>query len=247
MSLADYPKDKRALTERIHANLARVKSLRGGLAKGVAADRTALRAWQAGRLARTHADLLVSDRYRPAAEFFLSDLYGPKDVSKRDGEVERILPSLVALLPAGAIQSLAMALEVDALSEALDALLVEKLRAEQRDPARPLAIDEKRYAAAYRACANRAEREQQIELIDAIGTVLDKVAHKPLITAAVDLARGPAHLAGLGEIHEFLERGLHAFRHMSRADEFLAIIRRRETALMDRLFAGAPDPFATPD
>ena len=33
--------------------------------------RMRLRAWQAGRLARTHADLLVSPRFHGAAVFFL--------------------------------------------------------------------------------------------------------------------------------------------------------------------------------
>ncbi|MCU0897342.1 MAG: hypothetical protein MUC55_07560 [Burkholderiales bacterium] len=243
MSLDDYPKDKRTLTARIHDNLARIRALRGDIPPRTAADRVALRTWQAGRLARTHGDLLENERYRPAASFFLSDLYGPKDVAKRDVEVERILPSLTALLPAAAVQSLAMALEVDALSESLDAGVVDALRASQPDASKPIAIDDEAYAAAYRRCANRPDREHQIELIDAIGRVLDKVAHKPLVTAATDLARGPAHLAGLGEIHDFLERGLHAFKHMSRADEFLAIIRARETTIMERLFAGDPDPF----
>jgi hypothetical protein len=246
LSLADYPKDKRTLTARIHENIGRVKALRGTISAETAADRMALRAFQAGRLAKTHADLLQSERYRPAATFFLSDLYGPKDVTKRDVEVERILPSLVAVLPAAAVQSLAMALEVDALSESLDAKIVDELRNSQPGPTKPLQVDEERYAAAYRTCDNRADREHQIELIDAIGKVLDRVAHKPLVTAATELARRPAHLAGLGEIHDFLERGLLAFRHMSRADEFLDIIRDRETALMERLFAGEPDPFRAP-
>ncbi len=42
-----------------------------------------LNAWQAERLARTYADLRVDPRYKPATEFFLSDLYGPKDFTER--------------------------------------------------------------------------------------------------------------------------------------------------------------------
>jgi hypothetical protein len=61
--------------------------------------RLRLREWQAGRLARTHADLLASPRFGEAAQFFLSDLYGPKDFSSRDEEVERILPLLIKMLP----------------------------------------------------------------------------------------------------------------------------------------------------
>ena len=54
--------------------------------------RTRLRAWQAGRLARTHADLLASERFRQAALFFLNDLYGPNDLAAHVEDVRRIVP-----------------------------------------------------------------------------------------------------------------------------------------------------------
>ena len=41
-----------------------------------------------------------------------------------------------------------------------------------------------------------------------------------------------------------LESGIVTFKDMRGADEFLATILRRETLLMERLFAGAPEPFA---
>ena len=39
--------------------------------------------------ARTHADLLASERYHDAARFFLEDLYGTKDFSACDARVRR--------------------------------------------------------------------------------------------------------------------------------------------------------------
>jgi hypothetical protein len=41
------------------------------------------------------------------------------------------------------------------------------------------------------------------------------------LSGMLKLMRGPAHLAGLGELHEFLERGFNAFRGMGSASEFL--------------------------
>ncbi|HSQ73148.1 MAG TPA: hypothetical protein VLM87_12070, partial [Rubrivivax sp.] len=43
--------------------------------------------FQASRLAATYADLRESPRYRDAVEFFLTDLYGPQDLSARDEQV----------------------------------------------------------------------------------------------------------------------------------------------------------------
>jgi hypothetical protein len=139
------------------------------------------------------------------------------------------------------VQSLTLAVELDALSEELDAQIIDQLRGGQ--PAGLLSINEARYADAYRACDNRRDREIQIVLVDTIGRLLDGVAHKALVTAAMELMRGPAHLAGLAELYDFLERGLRAFRQMDGAERFLETVRGRESAILERLFAGTPDPF----
>jgi len=241
MALLFSSAEKSALADAMRENLARVRSIRAA-ARRTGQDRIRLRTWQADRLARTYADLLADPRYLPAARFFLEDLYGPKDFSERDDEVARILPTMTRLLPVSAVQTFALAVELDCLSEQLDADLMNALRegnAQNRVPE----IDESRYAAAFRKCANRAEREQQVALVGKIGVALDGLARKPLIAKAVEMMRRPAHAAGLGELHEFLERGFLAFRHMNGASEFLAIIERRERQILARLFAGDLDPF----
>jgi hypothetical protein len=57
------------------------------------------------------------------------------------------------------------------------------------------------------------------------------------------LMRAPAEAAGLAHLHFFLQRGFDAFKAMGPAGEFLETIAARETQLMDRLFAGDPQPF----
>lgn len=239
---SELPPTREAAAQLLRDNLARARRLRG-VADGdsaLAADRLRLREWQAGQLERTYPDLLANKRYGPAARFFLSDLYGPKDFSERDHEVERILPTLVTLLPSAGILTIATAVELDALSEELDAALLDRLRASGA----PLSIEEGSYAAAYRACANRDERARQIQLVGEIGHALERLTRKPLAGAALRLMRGPAHATGLSALYEFLDRGYKAFRHMGQAGEFLDTIGRRERGLMERLFRGEPNPFA---
>jgi hypothetical protein len=229
---------------RLHEHLAAVRALRAGVraAPALARDRLALREWQAGRLARTHRDLLDSPRYGEAAAFFLSDLYGPKDFAERDDEIARIVPTLARLLPATALDAIALAVELDGLSERLDLALTRGLR--DRQPDGPLAVAEAGYAAAYRASAPRNERERQIALVIRIGAELDRLARKRLVAAAVAMMEAPARAAGLAALHDFLARGFHAFRGMGGADEFLATIAARETRIVDGLYAGSPQPFA---
>lgn len=224
----------------IAARLERDLKLAAGLRRNAAADpvryteRNALRAWQAGRLARTYPDLMDNPNHGPAAAFFLSDLYGPKDFSARDTEVERILPMLVKALPLSGLSTLALAIELDALSEDLDANMVDALRRQGRISN----IDDDAYVAAYREVGRRGARIRQIQLIVDTGEALEALSRKPLISGALTLMRGPAHMAGLGELHDFLERGFTTFKRMGRADRFLERIECEERRLMDEWLAG---------
>lgn len=234
--------EKQTSADALRQHLRTAKTLRqtANADAAAASDRLCLRVWQAGRLARTYADLLHSEPYGKAAQFFLSDLYGPKDFSSRDEEVERILPMLVAMLPGSALRTIALAVELDALTEGLDSAMVLELRAAQRIAS----IDESAYAAAYRAVGQRAARERQIALMRDTGEALQRLAQKSLLTGILKLMRRPAQRAGLGELHEFLEHGFDAFRRIGDASKFLDCIEDRERRLLKNLFAGAGNPFA---
>jgi hypothetical protein len=237
--------EKELWVARLREYLGQAKALRAAANADPrnAEDRLRLRAWQAERLAVTYRDLLDSERYHDAARFFLTDLYGPKDFSERDHEVERILPTLAATLPASGIRTVALAIEVDALSEELDSAMVAELRR-----ARAMErIDETAYARAYRRAGHRKQRELQLQLIGNVGEALAALTKKPLIHAALRIMRGPAKLAGLAELHTFLDHGYNAFHRMGDSAEFLAAITTREELILRQLFDGAPRPFEIPD
>lgn len=201
--------------------------------------RILLAAWQSQRLENTYADLLASRRYEAPARYFLSDLYGPKDFSQRDQQVERVYRKACKLLPEHMVKPLADALAMNLLSQALDI----RLCIELFDHMQLQQIDTAAYVAAYRRCDNYALRCRQIDLIRSIGHELDSVVRKPLVGMLLRMSRGPAHLAGLGELQQALERGFDAFREMRGADEFVAIIVGRERRILDRIYAGDPFPF----
>lgn len=198
-----------------------------------------LRHWQADRLARTYADMISSERYRPATEFFLSDIYGAKDFTERDQAVVRAYPIMVRTLPDSALHTIAVAVQVHVLTSELDRqmwrVLTEELGVGDR-------FSESQYVEAFRRCDNRAARDRQLGLVRRVGEDLDRVVAKPGIYHLLRLARKPARLAGFGELQEFLERGFAAFRHMGSGAEFVQTITRRETAIMDRIFARHPHP-----
>lgn len=194
-----------------------------------------LRRWQSARLGRSFGSLREHPRYRDAAEFFLSDLYGAGDASWRDRDLARVLPTMLRWLPTGVLGSLADALELDLISQRCDLAMAEHLPAGS--------IDVAAYAQAYRASADTAQRTRQIALIGDVGRELESIVRKPFILGVLKLARGPARGAGFGELQGFLERGFSAFRAMGPAHEFLGTITTGETAAMQKLLAAHPDPF----
>jgi hypothetical protein len=207
--------------------------------------RDEVRKWQARRLAAVHGDLLREPRHRDAGRFFLDHLYNAKDFARRDVELARVVPMLTRFLPGAALETIADAVELDALSERLDLAVARALAADPGAARRPL--DGRRYAAAYRLAGSRKDRVRQIELVDHIGFALDRLVRHPLLGRLLSAMETPARLAGLTAMHEFLAAGFQAFRAMKGADEFLRRVRERETALMQRLYDGEPDPFAELD
>jgi hypothetical protein len=220
--------------QRIIAQLERVNRLRSSALADpkMASARQHLRAWQAQRLARSHAKLLTNPRFAEAATFFLTDIYGANDPTVRDAEIRRVLPVTVKLLPAASLETVADAIELDALSEDLDAAMVTALGR------RTSGIDATSYGRAYREVGRRRDREHQIDLIQHLGQSLDRLARRPFITATLAMMRKPAQLAGLSELQSFLERGYAAFYKMGGADEFLVLVIERERNLLKALFAG---------
>jgi hypothetical protein len=226
--------------ERLASGLARVIEMRRVLHADPAVNERwlAVKHWQAARLARTYPDLLASPRYGAACEFFLQELYGDKDFEARDNEALRVVPKLARMLPERAVETMALAVELDETSESLDARLARAIK---------LPVDAEGYARAYRETGTLAERQLQIETIDRIGRTLEKLARIPLLSGMLHMMRAPAEAAGFGHLHRFLQNGFDAFKAMGPASEFLRTIRSRETSLMLALFAGRTQELEKPE
>ena len=202
-----------------------------------------LQSWQAQRLQRSFAGFLGDPVRRPAAQFFLTDLYGEHDFSQRDADIARVIPMMQKLLPAALLKTVADGIELAVLTHALDLRMVEALQALG---GRRRSIDADLYARAYRAVGHRRLRARQISLIDEVGHGLWSALRMHGVGALLKISRVPARAMGFGELQGFLERGFEAFGSLGDAGPFLADIRANETRVMQRLFAADPDPFRQP-
>ena len=191
----------------------------------------ALKRYQQQRFSHSYADLLESPRYGAAARFFLDELYGPSDFTRRDAQFARVVPALVRLFPTEIVETVAALAELHALSETLDTLMGAQLEEE--------AIAGIEYVVAWQATGRMAERNTQIALTLDVAGRLDRFTRRVLVRNSLRLMRGPARAAGLTELQRFLEAGFDTFRAMHGAQEFIATVSQRERALASALFAAA--------
>ena len=187
-----------------------------------------LQRWQCDRLQASHDDLAKQARYQKAMQFFVDELYGPKDFSQRDADLIRVIPKLAKVLPDKAMSAMNDALALNALSFELDMQMAQYLN--------DTALDRNSYALAYRFVGRQADRERQLEIICHLGEQLAEVIKIKGIGILISLSRRSAKLAGLLSLHEFLERGFNAFKAIGDVQSFISPVLERERALMYALF-----------
>ncbi|MES2150175.1 MAG: hypothetical protein V4508_10310 [Pseudomonadota bacterium] len=227
--------EKERLVEKLQRQLDLVAAERRAAQRApqLQAARGALKRYQAARLARTHADLLARPDTGEAAAFFLEELYGAHDLSQRDIDLRRIIPTMQRVLSYESLHAITEAIVLDALSEKLDSAMARTL-GEQ--------FDDAGYGAAYRSATGRAERERQLELVQQLGDALCVLVRVPLLSLTLSIMRTPARLAGLGQLQQFLERGFGSFKKMRQPAQFVATIVARERAVLARLYEADPAP-----
>ncbi len=199
-----------------------------------------VRRWQAERLRGSFDHFLRDPARRPAAEFFLEDVYGDHDFTRRDADIAKVLPMMRRLLPGKLLGTVADAIELGAVTQSLDlsmAAMLETLAPRRRK------LDAALYAEAYRRVGDEAGRRRQVVLIGKVGRGFGQALKLPGVAALLAFSRGPARLAGLSELQNFLERGFAAFESLGDVGGFVGEIERDELAVSKRLFAGDADPF----
>ena len=194
-----------------------------------------IKRFQARRFQASYADLLQSPRYKTAATFFLQELYGDKDYAERDQQFARIANTIARLFPQAVVDTASALAQVHSLTETLDDMMARQWLKED-----PQLGDCARYVRCWRNVADSAARHQQLNVVQLLGQELDRLTRKPGLRTLLKLMRGPASAAGLSSLQRFLETGFDAFANMRGADEFLSLIKLRETELIHTLFEGTP-------
>lgn len=219
--------------DQIRAHLHSVAALRQRArgVPGLAAAVHSIKQLQAQRFRASYADLAGDPRTQPAVRFFLDELYGEHDFTRRDEQFSRIAGALERLFPAAVAQLAVDLTEMHALTERLDDSLAGHWlgQADSTNTA-------ERYVLAWRACGARGERERQLAVVQRMGLELQRLTRMRSLRLGLRMMRKPAEAAGLDALQHFLESGFDAFAALGDASGFLRTIADRETHWIECLF-----------
>lgn len=201
-----------------------------GLADAVAAVKNL----QARRFTGSYIDLLNSEQYKTAANFFLQELYSDQDFSQRDAQFARVAGALERLFPQQVVQTAVSLAQLHCLTEDLDFAMALSWMNNTDLP------EAARYVVAWRSVGRPLDRNTQLDTVIVIGHELDRLTRTSGLRMMLRMMRGPANLAGMGSLQQFLEAGFDTFSDMARkgdgAHHFLGTVRARESCLIDQLF-----------
>lgn len=200
----------------------------------------ALRQWRAARMQATYGDLYQAPRYRPAVDFLVNDLFGTDKLGVRASQLRQAESAMVKVMPDTLLGLTAKAVHLTALTVELDVILAEQMKNSQAG-AEGVAGDV--VAESLRLYGDYQRYKQQVNLVESVGGEIDTAVHKPFVAMALRMCRKPAHLMGLADLQDFLERGFAAFKNMRGAGEFLATFKKREMTILDKVFSGRENPF----
>ena len=190
---------------------------------------------QARRFRRTYADLLDSNDFGPATQFFLDELYSDKDFEQRDAQFSKIAGALQTLFPKQVVQTAVALAQLHRLTEDLDHQMGAALLSTCE------AGEVNRYVQAWKAVGRQSDRFLQLKTVLAVGSELERLTRTPGLRFMLKMMRRPAHAAGLGALQAFLEAGFDTFAAMSDkkqlVESFLSTIEQRESQFIDTLFS----------
>lgn len=198
-----------------------------------AKSKEALKLYQKERLTDTHADLLLNRETRQAGLFFLNDIYGSSKIGDRHKDLERIIPTMEKLFPEPALEVIADAISLNAMTEVLDGKMATIL-GQNFTPAQ--------YDEAYRQVATREEREAQIQLVQNVGYTLADLVKLPLISTTLKVMTLPAKLGGLMDMHEFLSKGFQTFKEVKNPRAFIDKIIEKEKEELNKTYQVVTKP-----
>lgn len=188
-------------------------------------------AWLNDYMMNFYADLRPLPGYGAALDFVITDLTGT-GISQRDADLARVVPVMARMLPDRALATLATAMELNARVLQANLAICRALFANRNDTA----ISERDLCQAYRRAVTLETCLELSALTRRVGDTLERVVRSRALGLMLKAMHGPAHAAGFGALHDFLQTGYARFQAIDDVSAFLDQLESRMTGILTRIF-----------
>lgn len=186
---------------------------------------------QVERLRVLYDDYFKNPEYTKISRYFFEQIYGAGNKASRDAAFNKIYEKLSAAVNPKRITRVTQLKQLNELTDELDL----KVAREFMRMKKKAVMNLRDFETCYKALNNRAEREQQLQLLMETTRFFHKLAHVPLLGFVIKPTQIAAKMLGVEYIMEFFMEGYRSFKSVKNAEPFMQAIQDREQAYIDKL------------
>ncbi|WP_010111785.1 hypothetical protein [Acinetobacter sp. P8-3-8] len=200
--------------------------------------------WLKMRIQRTHHELFNQPENQLMAKYFINRLYGGPEFDDLAVQIERLLKyahKAEKIIPENAIKtglkSVGLAVLAMQLDEDVAAQLLKDYPVNQ-------AIDDEMMRLTLIKLDQQQARDQQLLLLDDLGTALDKYMRSFIMHTAFKMCKGTANKYHFELMYDFIGEGFVAMKPMKSAAKFIHEFTVKEREIVEKVHSGQANPFA---
>lgn len=200
-------------------------------------------AWLKNRIQLTHQELFNESKNQLMAKYFINRLYGGPEFDDLALQIERLLKyahKAEKIIPENAIQtglkSVGLAVLAMELDEQVAAQLLKDFPVDQK-------IDDAMMLQTLIKLDQAEARTHQLDLLDELGSSLDKYMRSFIMHTAFKMCKSAAHKYHFELMYDFIGEGFVAMKPMKSAATFIKSFTQKERIIIDNVHSGKMHPF----
>lgn len=186
-----------------------------------------VKVYQIKHIEADNQDFIKDFNAKGALNFFLEEIYGTKDLSKRDEEVERFISTMEKLISKDTLEVIFNAVNLNLITETLDNQMAEQLSEN---------FTQEEYQSAYLK-TSKSLREEQVDIVEKLGNSLSSLVKIPFLGMLMKTMTIPAKAQNVYNLHLFLQKGLEVFKSTKNSNAIINTVANREKAYINSMYS----------
>jgi hypothetical protein len=182
--------------------------------------------YQIKHIESANQDFMKDSNAKGALNFFLEEIYGIKDLSKRDEEVERFISTMEKLISKDTLEVIFNAVNLNLITETLDNQMAQKLF---------VGFTDEQYNEAY-SKTPKSLREEQISIVEKLGNSLSSLVKIPFLGMLMKTMTIPAKAQNVYNLHLFLQKGFDVFKSTKNSNSIIHTVANRERDYINSMY-----------